>query len=74
LITLQLENNGTAVPGVVASEDVTTDTAIVNLGFTTVIKVKPSCPMVCNKAVLSVVNTGIAATYTNATITIVKLC
>ena len=46
----------------------------VNLAFSTIIKVPPSCCAIDNAVSLTLVNTGVAATYTNVNINITKLC
>ena len=45
-----------------------------NFAFATIIKVPPSCCSVDNTANLTLVNTGVAAIFTNVNINITKLC
>lgn len=45
-----------------------------NFAFATIIKVPPSCCAVDNTANLTLVNTGVAAIFTNVNINITKLC
>lgn len=73
LLSAQLYNNGTAIPG--AASSVTLDTAedSKNISFSTIVRVLNSCACVDNTANLTVVNTGLASTYTDAEITVVRL-
>ena len=73
-ITATLENNGNVVVGATASMTAGEVGDLVNLAFTTIIKVPPSCCMVNNTGNLTVVNTGVGATYTNVNLNITKLC
>lgn len=73
-LTVELYNNGVAVPGAIATVTTTTAGNNDNYAFTTIIRVLPSCPMVNNAANLTIVNTGVDATYTVANINITKLC
>ena len=72
-ITVQLQNNGTAVPGALSSDTSASTTDVRNLSFTKVIRVNPSCCAVSNQANLTFVNTGFGAIYTNANVVITKL-
>ena len=73
-IVVVLQNNGVAVPGAIATFTTTVADDAVNLAFSTIIRVPPSCCAVDNTAHLTLVNTGVAATYTNVNINITKLC
>ena len=73
-ITVTLQNNGVIVPGATATTTVATAGSVVNLAFATIIKVPPSCFAIDNTARLTIVNTGVAATYTNVNINFTKLC
>ena len=73
VITVQLQNNGTAVPGALSSDTSASTTDVRNLSFTKVIRVNPSCCAVNNQANLTFVNTGLGAIYTNANVVITKL-
>ena len=73
-LTVELYNNGVAVPGAEASYTTTTAGENANYAFSTIIRVPPSCCVVNNTARLTVVNTGVDATYTNVNINITKLC
>ena len=73
-ITVVLQHNGVAVPGATATYTATIADNATNLAFSTIIKVPPSCCAVDNTANLTLVNTGVAATYTNVNINITKLC
>ena len=74
LLTVELYNNGVAVPGAEASTTTTVAGNVSNYAFSTIVRVPPSCCMVDNTARLTVVNTGVDATYTNVNINITKLC
>lgn len=73
-IVVVLQNNGVAVPGAMATFTTTVADDATNLAFSTIIRVPPSCCAVDNTANLTLVNTGVAATYTNVNINITKLC
>ena len=73
-LTVELYNNGVAVPGAEASYTTTTAGENATYAFSTIIRVPPSCCVVNNAAKLTVVNTGVEATYTNVNINITKLC
>ena len=73
-LTVELYNNGVAVPGATATVTTTAAGNNDNYAFTTIIRVLPSCPMIDNTVNLTVVNTGVDATYTVANINITKLC
>ena len=73
-IVVVLQNNGIAVPGAIATQTVAAADDAVNLAFATIVRVPPSCCAVDNTANLTLVNTGVAATYTNVNINITKLC
>ena len=72
-ITLQLYNNNTAVLGASASSTSASTSSEVNLSFSTIVEVKPSCPSIDNTQVLTIVNTGQGATYSNLNLNIFKL-
>lgn len=73
VITVQLQNNGIAVPGALSSDTSASTTDVRNISFTKVIRVNPSCCAVNNQANLTFVNTGLGAIYTNANVVITKL-
>ena len=73
-IVVVLQNNGAAIPGAIATFTTTVADDATNLAFSTIIRVPPSCCAVDNTANLTLVNTGVAATYTNVNINITKLC
>lgn len=72
-ISIQLYNGANTLTAATASELSTSDTDIVNLTINAIIKVEPSCCIVNNNVRLNVVNTGVAATAFNTTITITKI-
>ena len=73
-IVVVLQSNGVAVPGAIATFTATVVDDATNLAFSTIIRVPPSCCAVDNTANLTLVNTGVAATFTNVNINITKLC
>ena len=73
-ITVQLQNGTEAIPAAASSITVATAGDLSPVGFTTIVKVLPSCCAIDNTTKLSILNTGVAATFTDATINITKLC
>ena len=73
-VTIELQNNGIAVPGATATITPAAVGNIMIFAFATIIKVPPSCCAVDNTANLTLVNTGVAAIFTNVNINITKLC
>lgn len=53
-----LLNNNVAVPGAEATSTIATANDISNFSFTSAIRVLPSCPVIDNEAVLTIMNTG----------------
>lgn len=73
LLTVQLERDGVAVPGVLASATSTAATDYEDFAFSEIIDLKRSCLCADNSTVLTVANTGTGATFTNAYLKVVKL-
>lgn len=73
-VTIAIQNNGSLIPGATMTATSTGEDDKVNISLATIVLVRPSCCAVDNTARISVVNTGIPAQYTDADITIVKLC
>lgn len=74
-ITVQLQKNGANVPGALTTASSTTAlTDIESLSFSTLIEVKPSCCAVDNSVDLTLVNTGVPATFSNINLVITKVC
>ena len=73
-LVIELQNNGVAVPGAEAASTTVTAGNNDNYAFTTIIRVLPSCCAIDNVANLTLVNTGVAATFENVNINITKLC
>lgn len=71
--SIQLYNNGVAVPSAQSAMTVAAAGNDTPLSFATIVRVLNSCNCVDNTVNLTVVNTGLASTYTNAEISIVKL-
>lgn len=74
LISIQVQKNGVNINGAKASVDSSATGDAENIHVTTLVKVLPSCCMVNNNANITVVNNGVGAVYSNANITVVKLC
>ena len=73
-IVVEMYNGATAIAGALSSElSAAVDTPVA-LSMSTIIQVRPNCPAIDNTVNLIVKNTGITAEYTNAAITITKLC
>ena len=72
--TVELQNDGTVVPGAIGTETVTTAGDTKSISFTTIVKVLPSCCAVDNTATITFVATGIALDATVAAVNITKLC
>jgi hypothetical protein len=72
-VTVELLNGADPVPGAIASTALAAD-GIATLNFSTIVRVLPSCPAIDNTTKLSVLNSGIGATFTSANINITKLC
>lgn len=72
-VTVELLNGADAIPAALASTTIAVDDEA-TLNFTTIVRVLPSCPSIDNTTKLSVVNTGVATTFTSANINITKLC
>ena len=73
-VVIVLQNNGITIPGAMATVTVAAADDATNLAFSTIVKVPPSCCAIDNTAMLTLVNTGVAATFTNVNINITKLC
>lgn len=71
-LSLQLVNNGSNVPSAIATATGTA-TETVNLNVNYLLTVKKSCSCIDNKAILTLLNTGVGATYNNVVMTITKV-
>lgn len=74
-VTVQLNGNGSAIPGAISTVNSTAATAIGNLSFTAIVRVLPNCCAVQSNSPLTLtfVNTGVEAAYSNAAVTITRL-
>lgn len=73
-IVVEMYDGATAIPGALSSAlSAAVDTPVA-LTMSTIIQVRPNCPAIDNTVNLTVRNVGIEANYTNAAITITKLC
>lgn len=73
LLQTQLQVNGDLVPGAEASVTQGTADAVQSLSFSTIVRVLNSCNCIDNTTNVSVINEGLASTYTNAEITVIRL-
>lgn len=75
LATAQLLANGVEVAGAEASRSVGTEGNISGIAFTAIVRVAPNCCVNTNNVplTLTVANSGVAATYSNAAITVTKI-
>lgn len=73
-LIVQLQNNGEDVIGAIAENTSESATSMRNLSFTAVIEVLNSCNCIDNSALLTVINEGVSAIFSNANLTIIKLC
>lgn len=72
-IIIQLFNGSDEVEGALASALSGASDTPMNLAFSTIIQVRPSCCAIDNTASLTFRNVGIEAEYTNANVVITKL-
>lgn len=76
-LAIQLYENGFAVPGVFANETITTpDTELRTLTLDYYVLVDSTCVLGCNSTLakaISVVNTGVEATFTSVVVNIEKV-
>lgn len=72
-IAIQLNKNGALIPGTVQVANCTAATDIEQLSTGCIVDVPHSCSCIDNTAIITLVNSGIAATYTNGNIQIIKL-
>jgi hypothetical protein len=73
-IVVEMYDGTTAIPGALSSALSAAADTPVALSMSTIIQVRPNCPAIDNTVNLTVRNVGIEANYTNAAITITKLC
>lgn len=74
-VEITMYNNGTEVPYASSSDTSTSTTDIADIGFSTIVRVLPSCPSIDNDIALTFVNTGTAATvFYNTNVVVTKLC
>lgn len=74
-VTVQLNGNGSTIPGAISTVNSTAATDIGNLSFTAIVRVLPNCCAVQSNSPLTLtfVNTGVEAAYSNAAVTITRL-
>lgn len=72
--TVQLYNNGVAVPGIITTISTVTATESETLAASTIVNVLPSCAAICNNASLQFIVTSTdAGTLTSANVVIFRL-
>lgn len=70
-LSFQLYNNGTAVSGAIATNNIATASNKANFSFSTIVRVLASCPVINNNAQLTIQNTGAnAAVVSSAGVTV----
>lgn len=72
-VTVQLYNNGTAIPGATATFYSAAPINIGSLSFSKIIYIPPSCCAVNNRGNLTIQNIGAAATFTNVNLAISRI-
>lgn len=72
-LSIQINRNGALIPGTVQVANSTAATDIVNLTTSTIVDIPRSCACINNDAVITIVNGGIAGTFVNGSIQIIKL-
>lgn len=72
-LSIQINSNGALIPGTVQVANSTAVTDIVNLTTSTIVDIPRSCACINNDAVITIVNSGIAGTFVNGAIQIIKL-
>jgi hypothetical protein len=72
--TVEIQNNGTVVPGATATETVATVGAATSMSISTIVRVLPSCAAIDNTAQITIVAPDLALNVSTAAINITKLC
>ena len=72
-LSIQINSNGALIPVTVQVANSTAVTDIVNLTTSTIVDIPRSCACINNDAVITIVNSGIAGTFVNGAIQIIKL-
>lgn len=74
IVTMQLQKDGNNINGALSSSNSAAVTDFNSMTVSTLVKVLPSCQAIDNTTILTVLNTGVGAIYSNANITVIKLC
>lgn len=69
-ITVQLFNEEDEIPGAVASATSTANTDDINLAFSTIVRIRPSCCSIDNTGILTFKSTGADATFTTPNVVV----
>lgn len=74
-VQVQLRGNGVAIPAAEATINSASATDVVNPSFMALVRVTPNCCANTNNVpyALTVVNTGVGATFTNVALTVTKV-
>ena len=73
VVTMQINRGSNAINGAKTSTTVEAGSSY-SSSVSTLVKVLPSCCAVNNSVIITVINSGIATTYTNLNLTAIKLC
>lgn len=73
-VEITMYNNGVEVPYASSSNSSTTTTDVEDIGFSTIVRVLPSCPSIDNDVAITFVNTGTSALFYNTNVVVTKLC
>ena len=72
-ITVQLFNEEDEIPGAVASVTSTANTDDINLAFSTIVRIRPSCCSIDNTGILTFKSTGADATFTTTNVVVLYI-
>lgn len=75
-IVVQMMKNGVLQPQAISTNNSTSSTDVESLSFVTLVQVSESntCDCCSSPTVLTFVNTGVGATYTQANVCVTKIC
>lgn len=73
-VTLQIQRDGVLIPAATATETYANTTDLHSFAIETLVKVLPSCCVVQNQPVISVVNTGVGAVFNTTKLMVTKVC
>lgn len=73
-VTLQVQRDGVLIPAATATETYANTTDLHSFAIETLVRVPPSCCVIQNQPVISVVNTGVGAVFNTAKLMVTKVC